>query len=114
MTVGEAAELWGTNRRTIRCWIDRKKIPAMRIPFRGGSTIWQIPDGTPCPQKKEGVGGLVITPAAEQRTLRNMGKHGYVKKYAGILSLKHMAQFLQTNTDEVRAIYDDIVAGGGM
>jgi hypothetical protein len=113
MTVDQAAKTFGTCNRTIRNWIRDGKIPATLVLTDSNRMAYHIPDGTPCPQKKEGGGRPVLSPAAEQRIFLKKGKRAYVAKYAGVFTIGHIAQFLGIASDEVRWIYDDILAKGG-
>lgn len=110
MTAYEAARKWGTNQSTLRKWINTGKVEAVKVKEDGHRWKWVIPDDHPQPNAKTGgIPGEMI----QKAVLRKGGKRGYIAKYAGTFSIRHMAQFLETTCTEVRAIYDDIVAKGG-
>lgn len=114
MTTYEAAEKWGRNRHLIAKWIKQKLVPAKMVRRASGHMGWEIPDDTPCPECRKLTKSCGYpSEATERRVLLKNGKRGYVAKYAGTFSIRHMAQFLQTTPAEVRAIYDDIVKEGG-
>lgn len=113
MTADQAAKAWGVCNKTIRNWINSGRIPATLARSDNNRMAYHIPDGTPCPPKKESVGRPVLTLAAEQRIFLKKGKREYVAKYAGIFSIRHMADFLGIASDKVRSIYDDILTKGG-
>ena len=111
MTVYEAEKRWGIGRGTILKQIERKKIPAKKICNAKGRMVWEIPNGFPCPQIKQPTN--IPSETTERRVLQNKGKHGYVARYAGTFTIRHMAKFLGVSSDKIRQIYDDIVAKGG-
>ena len=114
MTTYEAAKKWDRNPHLIARWIKRGRIPATMVRRENGHVGWEIPDDTPCPESRKLTKGCGYpSEAAEKRVLLVSGRQGYVAKYAGMFSIRHMAQFLGITPAEVRAIYDDIVSNGG-
>ena len=109
MTSYEAARKRGVQTCAVSKWIKRKKIPATKVPNAKGRMVWDIPDDTECPTVKSNS----PSETAERRTLAKKGVRGYVAKYAGIFSIRHMADFLGIASDKVRSIYDDILTKGG-
>lgn len=109
MNADAAANKWKVSIQVVMYWIKIGRIPAKPIQ-KGGRTIWEIPDELPMPgmiyknkQKRK---------EEEKRARRNINKRKYIAKYAGMFSVRYLAQYLGISCDEVRAIYDDIVAKG--
>jgi hypothetical protein len=113
MTTYEAAKKWDRNPHLIARWIKRGRIPATMVRRANGHVGWEIPDDTPFPECRKISRNGIPGEATERRVLLENGKQRYVAKFAGVFSIRHMAQFLQTTPAEVRAIYDDIVGNGG-
>jgi hypothetical protein len=114
MTAYKAARKWGVHPTTVTEWISKGKIPATKIRNAQGRMVWDIPDDTHYPPPVTGCSRCSTAgEAREKRVLRDAGKRGYIAKFVGAFSIKHMAEFLGTTCAEVRAIYDDIVAKGG-
>lgn len=110
MTGYEAARKWGISTGQVNKWCKSGKITATKIKD-GNRWKWIIPDDHPQPVPQiNGVPSI----AREKAVLRKYGKRGYILRFAGTFSVRHMTQFLETTCAEVRTIYDDIVAGGGM
>ena len=109
MTAYEAARKWDVPTNRVSEWIRRGRIDAVRVQF-GNTWKWIIADDHPMPVTST---NGVPSEARQKVVLRNYGKRGYVAKFAGTFSVKHMAKFLETTCAEVRITYDDIVAKGG-
>jgi hypothetical protein len=109
MTAYEATRKWGISPSQLSKWCKNGKVEAVRVKF-GNRWKWIIPDDHPQPVPQ--TNGLPSV-AREKAVLRKHGKRGYIAKFAGTFSVRHMAQFLETTCAEVRTTYDDIVARGG-
>lgn len=112
MTAYQAARRWGVTTYRVAQWIRQGKVKAEKVKFSDKQWRWKIPEDHPCP--------IVETSGHTSETrqkveLQQIGKRGFVARYAGTLSIGHMAKLMETTNAEVVAIYDDIVAeGGGM
>lgn len=109
MTAYEAARKWGMHATQITKWCKSGRIEAVKVKV-GNKLKWIIPDDYPMPTVQ--TNGLP-SEARQKAVLRRYGKRGYIARYAGAFSIRHMAKFLETTTADVRATYDDIVAKGG-
>ena len=112
MTLYQAELKWNIPQSYIKTWIRKRKIPAVKI-VRDGHLRYDIPDDFPMPEIEVG-SSTVASERAQKAVLRKNGVRGYIAKFAGILSIQRMADFLAISCDKVRWIYDDIVAKGGL
>lgn len=110
MTAYEAARKWGIPSNQLSKWCKSGKVKATKVKF-GNRWKWIIPDDHPQPVVQT---NGIPSETRQKVVLHRLGKRGYIQKYAGTFSIRHMAEFLETTCAEVRVIYDDIVAGGGM
>lgn len=110
MTTDEAAKKWGRSRSSIVKMIEEGRIPAQKIRRDGEKSRWDIPDDAKYPEVQT-LSTTAPSASSEKRTLARLGERGYIAKYAGVLSIKHMAQFLGVSCDHVRSIYDEIEGG---
>lgn len=112
MTAYQAARRWGVSTFLVEKWIRQGKVKAEKVKFSDKQWRWKIPEDHPCP--------IIETNGRTSETrqkaeLQQIGKRGFVARYAGTLSIRHMAELMETTNAEVVAIYDDIVVkGGGM
>ena len=112
MTIYQAERKWNIPTYQIKIWIKQRKIPAIRFD-RGGRVTYDIPDDCPIPKLSDKV-GQKPSEMQQRAVLRKGGVRGYIAKFAGTFSIRHMADFLGVGCDKVRWIYDDIVAKGGL
>lgn len=111
MNLYQAGKKWDVSTQQIKLWMRQRKVPAVKL-MRGDRIVYDIPDDFPMP-KLNSQAGMMPTEKTQKAVLRKHGKRGYVSRFAGTLSIRHMARFLETTPAEIRAIYDDIVANGG-
>lgn len=111
MNLYQAGKKWDVSTQQIKIWMRQRKVPAVRV-MSGKRMVYDIPDDFPMPVLSAPASS-VPSERTQKAVLRKGGKRGYIAKYAGTFSIRHMARFLETTPAEIRAIYDDIVANGG-
>lgn len=113
MTSYEAAKKWKISTTQICKMLRNGKIKAERVKNEKGRMVWNIPDDHPAPAVS--LTSSLPSERTQKAVLYKYGKRGFIAKYAGTFSTRHIAQMLETTCAEVRAIYDEILEkGGGM